>query len=304
MSEPVDNGCMDISPKNRIPLRGGAITTDPRLDRIVQFDERSRDFPITSIIDETKPRTRWWRHTAKLDQGKEGACVGFAWAHELNASPIEVSGMDDAFAQRLYKRAQQIDEWPGEDYSGTSVLAGAKAVGELGYLDEYRWAFGIDDVLLTLSHFGPVILGVNWYSGMYTPDGNQYIRPSGYLAGGHAIMAIAYSHEAQEIWLLNSWGRDWGWDGLCRMRVSDVVRLLNEKGEACVPVVRGEGIPPAPEPTPPEPEPTPVVHHSMGAVVNVATDTPTQADDPEPGPEPEPPKKKAKAKKRRSKKKS
>lgn len=242
-----------IPRQNPIALRGGNTTLDPRLDRLVQFDERSRDYPIMATIEETEPRTKWWRHTAKLDQGREGACVGFAWSHELNAAPVEVPDITDAFAQRIYKRAQQIDEWPGENYSGTSVLAGAKAVQELGHLDEYRWAFGIEDVILTLSWHGPVVLGINWYYGMYFPDANRYIRPGGNLVGGHAIMAIAYSHEAQEIWLLNSWGPDWGLDGLCRIRVADLDRLLREQGEACVPVVRGGGTPPPPEP---QPEPT------------------------------------------------
>lgn len=233
-----------------MPLRGGAETLDPRLDRVVHFDERSRDFPIRELIDDTQPRTRWWGGTVKLDQGKEGACVGFAWSHELDMTPIAVPGIDDPFAQRIYKRAQQLDEWVGEDYSGTSVLAGAKAVGELGYLDEYRWAFGIDDVILTISHHGPVVLGVNWYYDMYFPDPNVYIRPSGRLVGGHAILAAAYDHESREVWLVNSWGNDWGWHGLCRIRVEDLTRLLQEDGEACVPVLRGEGKSPEPEPEP------------------------------------------------------
>lgn len=255
---------MDILRENPIPLRGGAETFDPRLDRVVQFDPRSRNYPIRPELDSDQPQTRWWRHTAKLDQGKEGACVGFAWAHELDSAPVEVPGMTDDFAQRLYRRAQQLDEWPGEDYSGTSVIAGAKAVQELHYLDEYRWAFGVEDVILTLSHHGPVILGVNWYYDMYFPDGNQYIRPTGRRVGGHAIMALAYSHEAREIWLLNSWGPNWGWGGLCRIKVTDVDRLLREDGEACVPVIRGEGTPPEPEPEQPQ-----GTFHSLGGTVNV-----------------------------------
>lgn len=36
----------------------------------------------------------------------------------------------------------------------------------LGFVPEYRWAFGVDDVLATLAHHGPVVLGLNWYAGM------------------------------------------------------------------------------------------------------------------------------------------
>lgn len=238
---------MDISSRNvPLPLRDGTQTLDARLDRLVQFDERSRNYPIRATIESDQPRTKWWRHTAKLNQRSEGACVGFAWAHELNTAPIEVEGMTDEYARGLYKRAQQIDPWPGEDYEGTSVLAGAQTVEERGFLDEYRWAFGIDDVILTLSWHGPVVLGVNWYYGMYFPDAGHYIRPGGQLVGGHAIMAIAYNHEHKVVYLLNSWGAGWGWNGLCRIKVADLATLLREDGEACVPVLRGEGLPEGP----------------------------------------------------------
>lgn len=231
-----------------IRLRDESDTFDPRLDRLVHFDERSRAFPIRELIDEDlEPKTKWWGHTAKLDQGIEGACVGFAWAHDLAADPVIIEDLTDQDAFDIYYEAQKVDEWEGEDYSGTSVLAGAKILNKQGFLDEYRWAFGIDDVILTLSHHGPVVLGIPWFYDMYTPDGSHRIRPTGRLVGGHAILALAYNHEAQVVWLLNSWGPDWGWDGLCKISVQDLDSLLNQQGEACVPVVRAWGEQGAPE---------------------------------------------------------
>lgn len=52
------------------------------------------------------------------DQGSEGACVGFGVARMLTHLNRK---RYDAFD--LYHRAQKIDEWPGEAYSGTSVRA-------------------------------------------------------------------------------------------------------------------------------------------------------------------------------------
>jgi hypothetical protein len=48
---------------------------DPRLDRLIQFDERSRAFPIRALLpDKAKPRSYSWPCGVWLDQGQEGAC--------------------------------------------------------------------------------------------------------------------------------------------------------------------------------------------------------------------------------------
>jgi hypothetical protein len=238
-----------------IRLKGGHTTSDPRLDRVPEFDERSRDYPIRALVTEEAPlRSRGWYCPAWLDQGQEGACVGFSWTHELAAFPVVVKGVDDEFARGIYKEAQKIDEWPGEDYSGTSVLAGAKTVQANGYLDEYRWGFGVDDALRAIGYQGPVVVGIPWYESMFRP------RPSGLLevtpggGGGHAILVRGVSLKARlegepgptpVVRLRNSWGRDWGLDGDCYIKVEDFDALLREQGDCCVPVQRREGPAPA-----------------------------------------------------------
>lgn len=97
------------------------------LGRRREFDERSRAFPIRTLTEAVEPKQKYWRCDARLDQGREGACVGFAWGHELNAEPRRW-WTTDQHARVIYRRAQQLDQWPGENYEGTSVLAGAKAV--------------------------------------------------------------------------------------------------------------------------------------------------------------------------------
>ncbi len=237
------------------------MTTNRTLDRVVHFDERSRNFPIRAAINTGAFKTTTWDCHTYNDQGTQGACVGFGWSHELAAQPYPVP-TNATLATQIYKRAQQLDVWPGEDYSGTSVLGGAKAVSELRnnigepYISEYRWAFGISDVLLALSHQGPVVLGLNWYSGMFDTDYYGYLRVSGSLAGGHCLLATgvnlepAPDHEGEMtelshidpsgsyIILHNSWGKDWGVGGKARMTLQDMTRLLSEQGEACVPMVR------------------------------------------------------------------
>lgn len=218
-------------------LRDGTTVEDPRLDRLEFFDPRSRNFPVTSVIEATKPRSYTWRCRAWLDQGREGACVGFATAHDIAARPLELPS-SNALATKIYKRAQFIDEWEGEQYSGTSVLAGMKAAVELGYYGEYRWAFGEADLALAVGYKGPAILGVPWYEGMYAPDAKGFLHPTGQRVGGHAILCNGISVQGGRYRVHNSWGSDWGINGEAWISRADMRTLLGQGGEACIPVVR------------------------------------------------------------------
>jgi hypothetical protein len=232
---------------------------DRTLDRLVEFDERSRNFSAAVGLETYPFRSYTWACDPVLDQGREGACVGFAWAHELSARP-KVIERDNAFALQLYRRAQQLDQWPGENYSGTSVLAGVKAVQEYknshgqSLVMAYRWGFGVKDVLKIVGYRGPVVLGINWYDNMYDPDSNNFIKASGEIAGGHAILMngvrIVKKDTAQkQYWenidldkswvrLHNSWGPGYGDNGEAFLTVRDLDKLLQEDGEACIPTLR------------------------------------------------------------------
>lgn len=236
-----------------ITLRDDTTTDDRRLDRLVSFDEASRAFSIRTLLEEAdvrKPRSYTWSVPVKLDQGAEGACVGFGWSHELAARPVSVPGISNQFAREtIYWEAQKLDDWEGgsypgalPQYEGTSVLAGAKVVQKMGLIREYRWAFGLDDVRLALGYAGPVVLGLNWYQGMFAPQGDGRIAPTGNKMGGHCILAYSVSERLKIVKLWNSWGGDW-WAGgsWCYLTFEDLGRLLDEQGEACVPIGRRLG---------------------------------------------------------------
>ena len=220
-------------------LKNGTRTNDERCDRLVQFDERSRAYRIRDLVPR-KRRSYTWRCNQTLNQGSEGACVGFAVAHEFIARPAEVRGIGYRFARdSIYWEAQKIDPWPGGSYpgarpryEGTSVLAGVQIAQRLGYCEEYRWSFSISDLLLGLGYHGPAILGVNWYDSMYTPDEDGFIRPRGSIVGGHAILARAVNVRDRYVTLRNSWGSRWGDAGDCRMTFDALEDLLAEDGEA------------------------------------------------------------------------
>lgn len=222
-----------------IQLKNGQTTNDRRLDRIPQWDERSRAYSIRELVNDVTLKPKRWTCLPRLDQGREGACVGFGWSAELAADPVRVK-VTDASALALYHRAQQLDEWPGEAYEGTSVLAGAKAVQEQGHLFEYRWAFSLEDVLQTLSGHGPVVIGVNWHQGMMSTDARGYITPTGSVVGGHCTLLRGLLWERKR-WVVlgrQSWGRDWGLAGDFKLAADDLGVLLDAQGEACVPLRR------------------------------------------------------------------
>lgn len=221
----------------------------PILDRLIEFDDSSRRYPIRALLTDrqqmVEPRSYSWSVPVSLDQGNEGACVGFSWAQEIAARPWPDKNITDDYAIAIYRWAQQNDQWPGEDYDGTSVLAGAKAVNEwLNRIIEYRWAFGIDDVARTIAYRGPVVLGINWYTGMMRPESDGRIRPTGSVEGGHAILLPKRQgarwniiSERRRNFVYNSWGRRNGWP-YAYLTDDDLERLLHEQGEACIPVLR------------------------------------------------------------------
>lgn len=209
---------------------------DPRLGRLIQFDERSRAFPIRSTG--RQPRSYTWRGGPVTDQGREGACVGHGWTGELTARPVPVSLPDPAgYAHALYKRCQQIDPWPGEDYDGTSVLAGAQELKARGLIGGYRWAFTFDALLDAVGFYGPVVLGVPWYESMYDAPGGR-VSVAGRMVGGHCILARGVSLKRREVLLRNSWGAGWGVGGDAAISFDDLARLLREDGEAVIPTLR------------------------------------------------------------------
>lgn len=185
--------------------------------------------------------------------------MGFGWTAELQAQPSVAGGTSGQigpypaqyFATYVYHEAQQVDDWPGNDYEGTSVLAGAKVIRTEGYIDSYRWAFTIDDVIDALIEIGPVVLGIPWFESMYETRPSGMVEVDGRLVGGHCITLTGY-HPNIRLWRegwrerfevcrwRNSWGQTYGRNGDGYIRVEDLERLLWGRygGEACIPIGR------------------------------------------------------------------
>lgn len=214
-------------------------------DRLPRWDVRNEQHRVRAVREiVSKPlRSFSWRIPTVLDQGNEGACVGFGMAAELAARPVIVHGVDDDYARGIYYDARKIDEWVGEDYSGTSVLAGAKVLQQRGHITEYRWARTVDELALAIGYAGPAVIGVDWHTGMDNVDAEGFIHASGPVRGGHCVVvpsvAVVTKKRTRPYFeLQNSWGPSWGVNGRAKIAFDDMAKLLAEFGEACIPMGR------------------------------------------------------------------
>lgn len=208
----------------------------PRFDWRPRFDARSLGYPLRGLVGAAPPaRYKYWNAGPVLDQGTEGACVGHGVVGALVAAPHNSALRDpQAAAFGIYRMAQHYDEWTGEAYDGTSVLAGMTIAKMLGEVFEYRWCFGLDDVLVALSTIGPVVLGVNWTEGMTTPDDAGRIHATGPTIGGHCVAATGFSMISRQVRIRQSWGAQHGRAGNVWIGFDDLAGLLANGGEAAV----------------------------------------------------------------------
>jgi hypothetical protein len=77
-----------------------------------------------------------------LDQGREGACTGFGLACVVNYLLFrQVTGVAPVSARMLFHLARFYDEWPGEDYEGSSCRGALKAWHKHGVCRESLWPY-------------------------------------------------------------------------------------------------------------------------------------------------------------------
>lgn len=206
-----------------------------KLGRIAALDIRDKRFSLPTRKMPTSGY-KYWYTGDPWDQGYSSECVAYSWLKYLFASPVRNIKVAKE-CRDFYRLCQQNDEWPGENYDGTSVRAGAKVAQQQGYIEEYYWAFNIEAAVNHVLNTGPMVVGTDWYSKMFNPI-NGYLVIGGGIVGGHAylIKGVNVSKKNPDgtkgaFRIFNSWGR-WGQNG-CAWLSFDIFRFLLTNGEAC-----------------------------------------------------------------------
>ena len=137
---------------------------------------------------------------------------------------------------QLYRRAQTIDPFPGEDpeSEGTSTDAPFKILRNEGAISAWKWLFGVEECREWAMHYGPFGVGTNWLESMWEvgKDGYLNVDAATPIAGGHAWRIIGYSHSRKAFRMVNSWGKTWGDRGRAWVHYDSLDYLLQSQGEA------------------------------------------------------------------------
>jgi hypothetical protein len=198
-----------------------------------------------------------------LDQGSEGACTGFGLATVANyllRGRGKKATADEVSAWMLYAMAKRYDEWPGEDYSGSSARGAMKGWHKHGVcvarlwkdatggadldkgfdpktvtLDELRSAdavnrpmgayFRVNHKDLVAMHAAISEVGV-LYATARVHTGWQQVKKGAedIVYSTDLIGGHAFAivgYDREGLWIQNSWGPDWGSGGLARVSYGD-----------------------------------------------------------------------------------
>jgi hypothetical protein len=214
-------------PEEILPL--GRVYVQDLRDNLFLIENRLKIIK-TSLTSRYWDADGWWGN-----QGNTPQCVGYSWAHWIDDGPVKHNKRPPTINPTLiYREAQKLDEWPGENYDGTSVRGGAKYLKNVGMITSYLWTYDINVLINTVLTRGPVVVGTNWYLNMFKPNKNGLIKVGGRNVGGHAYIINGVDTKKKLFRIKNSWGKNWGKEGFAFISFSDMKRLINERGEVCL----------------------------------------------------------------------
>ena len=172
------------------------------------------------------------------NQGAEGSCVGFAVAKTIEMAYRKQSKCPDLSERWAYEYAKRHDEWPGNNYEGSSVRGGLKGANKAGVCVERFWPYrpnrrgkprsraaadaskhkivkytriaGITNIKAAVHSRGAVAAAAMVHEGWLRPRRNGVIPFNSRhgMLGGHAFTIVGFGGVG--FWVANSWGSRWG----------------------------------------------------------------------------------------------
>jgi len=187
-----------------------------------------------------------------LDQGEEGACTGFGLAavanYLLRTRSVKPEPKAAVSPRMLYELAKRYDEWRGESYEGSSARGAMKGWHKHGVCAVKLWPHLDNDRNLTpvrvddarkrplgayyrvnhkdivamhcaISEVGVLYATSVVHKGWDEVGSNGIVPYSDEADGGHAFAIVGYDKHG--FWIQNSWGKEWGKRGFCRVSYDD-----------------------------------------------------------------------------------
>ncbi len=240
---------------------------DARPDR-VDYRDRPYSPPLRSLPSQHPEPAAVAAHLAEytekhkliLDQGQEGACTGFGLAAVVNyllfarylqsggaLQPVKVS------PRMFYHLARIYDEWPGEDYEGSSCRGAMKGWHRHGVCTEKLWPYkttfvapkegwqqdaaqrplgayyridkdSVADMQAAIYEVGAIYVSAVVHKGWFLGEEKELpeivMQPG--ETGGHAFAITGYT--SRGFIIQNSWGPKWGYKGFAVLTYEDWIQ--------------------------------------------------------------------------------
>jgi hypothetical protein len=208
------------------------------------------------------------KHKLILDQGKEGACTGFGLAATINyllwkkhreeelRTGIKAPKLVRVSQRMLYHMARIYDEWPGEDYEGSSCRGALKGWHRHGVCTETFWPYkakfvppkaewqqdaarrplgsyyridkdSVADLQAAIREVGAIYVSAAVHPGWFRPVPQKagtlsVISALSGESGGHAFALVGYN--TLGFIVQNSWGASWGTLGFATLTYEDWIQ--------------------------------------------------------------------------------
>ena len=196
-----------------------------------------------------------------LDQGSEGACTGFGLAAVINVLNYQKRKVTTKVSPRmLYEMAKKHDQWPGEDYEGSSCRGAIQGWKNMGVCSEQEWKYTpnrpgeltinrakaarsrvlgayyrlrpeVSDYHAALNEVCAIYVSAQVHAGWFTPKSDQKvdlatIQPDSTPEGGHAFAIVGYN--SRGFIVQNSWGSKWGTEGFALWLYEDWLANISD----------------------------------------------------------------------------